>query len=102
MSPEWAKRIGYTVLILAILNFFALTVHEWSGEGSASSGKVEDGRFYLGKKPGRGIGPREDRLVYTEVPEWRWRLMRVHEISVLVTHVSIIAVAAPFLIYART
>jgi hypothetical protein len=72
---RWAGRIGGALGVVGLVNFIAFFVLSLAWGGDALSGKVVDGRYYLGHK-GR----------YVEVSEARWRASRAHAISVFVTH----------------
>jgi hypothetical protein len=85
-----AERIGGVLLANAILNFTAFFVHTMAQRGSAGNGKREGDRYFVG-----------DHGRYGEVPEWRWRVTRVHEISVFVTHPLAVLIGMPLLVYAH-
>ncbi len=87
---RWAGRIGVALGVVGIVNFTAFFVLSLAWGGDALSGKVVDGRHYLGHK-GR----------YVEVSEARWRASRAHAISVLVTHPLAILGGGLLLNYAR-
>src|SRR4051812_31916581 len=90
MSQKWASWIGGALFAIAVVNFTAFFVLSLTWGGEALSGKIEDGRYYLAHK-GR----------YTEVSEQRWRVSRVHTISVWVTHPVGIVAGGLLLNYAR-
>src|SRR5262245_29466104 len=71
---RWARRIGATLLAVAIANFLAYTVHTRNLGGSADSHEQDEGRYFVSSH-GR----------YTEVTEEQWRRMRMHGIAVYVT-----------------
>jgi hypothetical protein len=87
---RWAGRIGGALFAVALVNFTAFFVLSLAWGGDALSGKVADGRFYLGHK-GR----------YVEVSEAKWRASRAHAISVWVTHPLAIIGGGLLLNYAR-
>jgi hypothetical protein len=72
---RWADTLGNALFILAAVNFVALFVSYLVLGGDATRGKVEDGRYYLGRK-GK----------YTEVSRGVWLYSRAHVISVCITH----------------
>ena len=87
---RWAGRVGGALFAVAMVNFIAFFVLSLAWGGDALSGKVADGRYYLGHK-GR----------YVEVSEARWRASRAHALSVIVTHPLGVIVGGLLLNYAR-
>lgn len=69
------RRVGMTLFGVAWLNFMAFWFVGVALGGDAVVGKVEGGHYYLASH-GR----------YTEVSRAVWTYIRVHTISVLITH----------------
>ncbi len=90
MRRRWARWIGGVVFAIAVINFLAFFVHCMTLGGSAGNGKRVEGWYFVGEH-GR----------YTEVSEQQWRIIRVHEISLFVTHPVGIVVGGGLLMYAR-
>lgn len=64
------KRVACIFVCLALLNFCAFAVHDGILGGSASIGRVENGRYYVGSHGH-----------YTEVSEAAFRFCWWHEAS---------------------
>ncbi|HMF42679.1 MAG TPA: hypothetical protein VKQ32_18540 [Polyangia bacterium] len=72
MNSKAALVISYVFLALGVLSLAGLVVEIGYG-GSASSGKIENGHFFLRRK-----SPRED-LRYVQVSEPVFRYLAWHE-----------------------
>jgi hypothetical protein len=77
MSEQWAKRIALALVAIPVALFASFLI--WRTEGSASNGKVVDGRYYVRTAPGyREVSLAEG---YREVSEETWRLQYRREVA---------------------
>lgn len=77
MSEKWAKRIALVLVAVPAALFVSNWI--WRMEGSASNGKVVDGRYYVRTAPGyREISLEKG---YQEVSEETWRLQYRREVA---------------------
>jgi hypothetical protein len=86
-TPKWLRVIW----IVAIVNFFSFFFISLYLGGSASIGKQENGKFYLGEH-GR----------YTEVSENVFEYSEIHGKSIWITHPAALFSAAIFIFRRRT
>src|SRR5262245_49684399 len=70
MSERWAKRIALALAAIPVTLFVSQWI--WPTEGSASNGKVVDGRYYVRTAPGYQEVSLDKG--YREVSEATWRL----------------------------
>src|SRR5262245_45830434 len=77
MSEKWAKRIALALAAIPVALFVSNVI--WPMKGSASNGKVVDGRYYVRTAPGY----QEVSLAkgYQEVSEETWRLQYRREVA---------------------
>jgi ABC-type Fe3+ transport system permease subunit len=71
----WAEGISGTLFAVAILNFLAFSVHTGRLGGSADHTKNADGHYFV-----------STHGTFTEVTEEQWHAVRMHGISVNITH----------------
>lgn len=74
MSEKWVRRIALALAAIPVALIVSTVI--WPMKGSASRGKVVDGRYYVRTAPGyREVGLAEG---YREVSEetWRWQYRR--------------------------
>lgn len=75
MPQKPLRIIGYTVVLIAVLNFLAFMIVDFCIGGDAFNGKIEGGRYFVA-----------DHGRFTEVSPRIWYYSRSHAISIFITH----------------